>query len=527
MRQPEPPARNTRTVLAIVTVDIMAYLLILPWLKGLQDAGFDVHIACAKGKYYDRLVEAGFTMHPVSFRRTFNPFAHIIPFFQVVSILRSTRFHIVNTHSPIAAAVGRLAAAFAHVDNIVYTVHGFYFHDRMTPLLRFQLVALEWFFGRWTDGFMFVSDEDRRTAQRLGICGANARACTIYNGVDVDTYHPGPRATSEALRIHHALPDRPVVGIVGRIVREKGHREFLDMAIGLTQSGFDLTFLVVGDSLPSDRDQFGPEFRASVDKAGLAGRFVFTGLTDQVPDYLRLMDIFVLPSYREGFPRSILEAMATGLAVVSTNVRGCREAVEGGITGLIVPPADANALRQAVESLLVDPGRTKQMGARGRQLTCDRYDFHKVSTQFVSFIQAIGDSTPAQPSPSQPPQPRSLSMALLILLFVLLALYVVPNLMASLLAMHYHGAWAFILAGDGLGCVLIGLLAGWNWGVTLYLALAILESLLVARGIWSLRQVIWFSNFVPVTVILGLLTPAIFRARNWRIKPTKEHSYRE
>src|SRR5580704_16193082 len=93
--------RSRKNVLAIVTVDIMAYVLLRPWFEGLQQAGFEVHIACAKGKYFDQLAEAGFVMHPVSFRRTFNIFAHIALFFELISILRSGRFQIVNTHSPV------------------------------------------------------------------------------------------------------------------------------------------------------------------------------------------------------------------------------------------------------------------------------------------------------------------------------------------------------------------------------------------------------------------------------------------
>lgn len=509
-------ARLGSKVLAIVTVDIMAWLLLRPWLEGLQSAGFEVHIACAKGKYYDQLAAAGFIMHPVSFHRTFNIFAHILPFFELIALLRSGKFQIVNTHSPVAAAVGRMAAVFASVDNIVYTVHGFYFHDRMPSFLRNQMVAIEWFLGRWTDAFMFVSDEDRIAAQRLGICGANARICTIYNGVDIDTFHPPPHSRAAVLRLQHGFADRPVVGVVGRIVKEKGYREFLDMAIALTHSGYDATYLVVGDSLPSDRDHFGPELRAQVAKANLAGRFVFTGMTDQVPDYLGLMDIFVLPSYREGFPRSILEAMAAGLPVVATDIRGCREAVVDGLTGYIVPPRDAKALRAAVESLLLNPERRAQMGNRARQIAVDRYDFRKVRKQFVAFIQTVFDGGPAFLVGAPITKLATMSVVMVTLLMVLVTMYVVPDMAESLLAGYYHGEWAFVFLGDALGCVALGFLLGWRWAAILYVGLAVLESLCVVAGRWDLKQVIWFSNLIPAIVIAGWLIPLVLGARNWR-----------
>lgn len=494
----------------------MVWLLLRPWLAGLRKAGFEVHIACAKGKHFDQLSQVGFIMHPVRFRRSFNLFAHIIPFFQLIGILKAGQFQIVNTHSPVAAAVGRLAAAFARTDHIIYTVHGFYFHERMPAPLRYPLIALEWLFGRWTDAFMFVSDEDRRTAQQLGICGANAKVCTIYNGVDVDVYYPPPDSGPDALRAKHGIADRPVVGIVGRIVKEKGHREFLEMAGSITKSGIDATYLVVGDSLPSDRDHFGPEFRNQVGRANLSDSFVFTGMTDKVPEYLRLMDIFVLPSYREGFPRSILEAMATGLPVVATDIRGCREAVVNGETGYIVPPRDSGALTAAVESLLRDAARRKQMGSAARRLTCEKYDFRNVREQFVSFVTAIAEGRPAFMAAVPVVKLAATSAALLTLLITLLGLYVIPNLIGSLFVSYYKGAWAFILFGDILGCAVIALLLNGRWAFLLYCGLSGLEWICVRAGLWTLRQVIWFSNLIPTIVIGALLVPMLVAARNWR-----------
>src|SRR4051794_36760994 len=92
---------NSKRILAVVTVDIMAWLLLRPWLEGLKQAGFEVHIACARGRYYDQLSAAGFIMHPIRMQRTFNVFAHIIPVFELCAVLRSEEFIAVNTHSPV------------------------------------------------------------------------------------------------------------------------------------------------------------------------------------------------------------------------------------------------------------------------------------------------------------------------------------------------------------------------------------------------------------------------------------------
>jgi glycosyltransferase involved in cell wall biosynthesis len=383
-------ARESRgKILVIAAVDVMVWKLLLPWVSELKNRGFDVHIACSPSNYFDDLRNAGFKMHAVHVRRGFNLFAHMRATIEVARLIASSGFNIVNTHSPVGAAVGRLAAFLAGVDTIIYTVHGFYFHDRMPRLRRFAFTAIEWLLGRFTDGFMFVSEEDRRTAQRLGIAGAKSRVCTIYNGVDVDAYRPRAAgdSTVENLRRRHQIAGEIVIGTVGRIVREKGYREFLQMAVRLSREGVNAKYVVVGDSLPSDRDHFGPVFRKLVAEAGLAERFIFTGMTERVADYLALMDIFVLASYREGFPRSVLEAMAAGLPVVTTNIRGCREAVRNGLSGYIVQPADGDSLTTAVRRLVDDPAGRAEMGRQGRRLATELYDYRQVQERFGTFVE--------------------------------------------------------------------------------------------------------------------------------------------
>jgi glycosyltransferase involved in cell wall biosynthesis len=390
--------------LAIVNVDSMVWVLLRPWLSGLQEAGYEVHVACSPGEYFPRLAAQGFQMHAVSIRRSFRPWAHVRPFFELLKIVRQGGFRIVNTHSAVAAAVGRIAAWAGGCRVIVYTVHGFYFHDNMPTVPRSLFMILEWLLGRITKFFMFVSDEDRRTAIRTGIVSAKGRSMTIFNGVDLDAFRPretcaeGARAFKCELGIDDAVP---VVGIVGRIVREKGHREFLEMARYVVQKR-KVVFLVVGDTLPSDRDQFGEVFKREVAKAGLTPHFLFTGQTDRVPDYLRIMDIFVLPSYREGFPRSIVEAMSTGVPVVATDIRGCREAVVHGTTGLIVPPKDGEALAHAVEHLLANPEEAASMGRAGRKRAVELYDYRTVRRRFVGFIDEASGSS-VNPKHGHPP----------------------------------------------------------------------------------------------------------------------------
>jgi glycosyltransferase involved in cell wall biosynthesis len=378
-------------LLAVCNIDGMAWAILRQWLTGLLEIGYEVHIACAPGEYSSRLADMGFYMHPIAMQRTFRPWAYIRPLFQLWNLIRRGGFVAVNTHSAVGGAVGRVAAWLAGCKTVVYTVHGFYFHDNMPIVPRSLMIAMEWLLGRNTQGFMFVSAEDSRTAIRIGIVPKSARYMTIFNGVDLNVFTPSSARPEAALSFKRELGidvDTPVVGIVGRIVREKGYREFLEMACYVSKKR-KTAFLVVGDTLPSDRDPFGPVFREDVAKAGLASSFFFTGLTDRVPDYLGIMDIFVLPSYREGFPRSIIEAMSVGLPVIATDIRGCREAVVHGETGLIIPPGNGGALADAADRLLTNPEEARAMGRAGRARAVRLYDYVAVQRNFVCFIDEI------------------------------------------------------------------------------------------------------------------------------------------
>lgn len=390
-------------LLAICNIDGMAWVLLRPWLTGLKDDGYEVHLACAPGPWFPQLAAAGFHLHPVSIQRTFWPWAHLRPLFQLLKLMRGIRFDVVNTHSAVAAAPGRIAAWLTGCPTIVYTVHGFYFHNGMPVIPRYLFEAVEWLLGRITGYFMFVSEEDRQTALRAGITKTST-SMTIFNGVNLGTFSPGYEAADEtrAFRRELGIDDSlPVVGYVGRIVREKGLREFLEMA-RYVSSRTKALFLIVGDSLPSDRDQFAPVLKEEVAKAGLTSSFLFTGHTDRVSDYLRIMDMFVLPSYREGFPRSIVEAMSSGLPVVTTDIRGCREAVVHGETGLIVPARDGQALGKAVERLLANPREAAAMGRAGRRRAVELYDERTVQRRFVDFIDLAVHRTKTLRQTSRP-----------------------------------------------------------------------------------------------------------------------------
>ena len=132
--------------------------------------------------------------------------------------------------------------------------------------------------------------------------------------------------------------------------------------------------MLIGEALASDHDDSAAQIRARAAELGLEGKAIFTGLRRDIPELLAISDVFCLPSYREGMPRSVIEAMAAGRPVVATDIRGCREEVIPEVTGLLVPPREAGGLTAALERLAEDAGLRRRMGEAGRARARAEYD---------------------------------------------------------------------------------------------------------------------------------------------------------
>ena len=192
-------------------------------------------------------------------------------------------------------------------------------------------------------------------------------------------------------RIELGLPqNKIVVGFVGRLVVEKGVLDLINAARLVINKGVDAQFLFVGPIDHDKKDAINPQN----DTIDVEAYCSFIGFQDNMPLIYSLMDVFVLPSYREGFPRSLMEASAMQVPCITTDIRGCREVVEEGKNGLLVPAGDVQALAQSIQKLLNNPALANRMGDIGRQIAVERFDerkvFEKVSQTYHSLLESKG-----------------------------------------------------------------------------------------------------------------------------------------
>jgi len=360
-------------VCQLCAVDFTAKHFLLPLVDGMKQQGWHVTTVCSDGKFVPGMRADGYHVVTISIARSMNPILALLSLIKLVRFFRREQFHIVHVHTPIAALIGRVAAKIARVPFIVYTAHGFYFHDEMPAWKKRVYVLLERFGGLFTDLLFSQSHEDARDAIALQIMPAG-QVVAIGNGVNLTQFPGRTRETQAAARRTLGIPESvPVIGIVARLVQEKGYKEFFEAAVAISSSFPDVYFLVVGERLASDHSG-SVELALAQARKVLGVRLIEAGLRKDVSAMLSAMTIFCLPSYREGMPRTIIEAMMMELPVVATNIRGVREEVVDGKTGILVPTRNSTALAQALSELLSDPARTSQMGVDGRCRALNLYD---------------------------------------------------------------------------------------------------------------------------------------------------------
>jgi glycosyltransferase involved in cell wall biosynthesis len=361
-------------LLHVTTTDISLELLLGPQLRAFRDAGFEVHTASAPGPYVAGLTADGITHHPLRHATRAFAFGHdaAAPV-ELYRLFRRVRPDIVHTHNPKPGVYGRMAARAARVPLVVNTQHGLYAQPADRPARRWPVYALERLAAACSDVELVQNPEDLETLARLRVSRAKLRL--LGNGIDLDRFHPQPADVRKAVRAELGVEDdQLVVGAVGRLVWEKGYAELFAAARTLLARRLDLAAVVAG---PFDADKGDPLTVADVAAAEAAGvRFV--GHRDDPERLYAAFDIYVLASHREGFPRSAMEAAASGIPIVATDIRGCREVVDHDRTGLLVPARDPAALDAAIDRLADDDAARRRLGEAAAAKARAEFDQRRV-----------------------------------------------------------------------------------------------------------------------------------------------------
>ena len=354
-------------VMLFANTDWYLYNFRRPLIKELIASGFDVVALVPKGAYFERLRREGIKCieAPLN-RRGYVGIADAISLIRLFLIYRRERPAAVHHFTMHAALFGMLCAKLARVPYRINAVTGLgYFftgEDRQARLTsRLMRSLIRWLFSGNQTHVVLQNQVDYQffEAHRIGF-RSNLRLIR-GSGIDANQYAPTERSAE-------AGPIR--VLMASRLLVDKGVNEYIAATQSERFQGKPVEFLLAGDI-----DEGNPSSvkAAEFEQWSQLPQLTCLGYIEDMPRLLLSVDIVVLPSYREGLPRSLLEAAASKIAIVTTDVPGCNEVVVHGFNGLLVPVQDSESLAAAIERLAEDPGLRKDMGERGRERVAELF----------------------------------------------------------------------------------------------------------------------------------------------------------
>lgn len=351
-------------------------------LAALQDKGFEIHLAAPEFERYPRdiseLKALGYVIHDIPMQRTgTDPVTDAKTLGTLYRLMKDIEPQYVLSYTIKPVIYGTLAAWLAKVPNRFALITGLGYAFQQVERTRKGTVLQKLIHELYrralskADKVFFQNPDDEQLFRESKILSKKARTSIVNgSGVDVSKFDVVPLDAQSTPRFL----------MIARLLWDKGVREYLQAAQQVKQSYPEAQFDLVGwiDTNPHTISQ------TELDEWVAEGTINFLGRLDDVRPAIEASSVYVLPSYREGTPRTVLEAMAMGRAVITTDAPGCRETVVDGDNGFLVPIKDVEALTKAMLRFIEEPALVVEMGKRAREVAEEKYDVHKVNKKMLS-----------------------------------------------------------------------------------------------------------------------------------------------
>lgn len=368
-------------LLYLITEDWYFWSHRLDLARAARDAGFDVTIATRVTDHGKQIQEEGFHLIPISlFRRSRNPLRELSAIAELVGIYRCVRPHLVHHVAMKPILYGSLAAWVAQVPATLNAFAGlgylFTNSERQRGGLHWLMTAaLRSAIGRSGSTVLFQNEADRDELVQAGIVRLSHTRVIAGSGIDVTAFSvkPSPQGT-------------PLVVLPSRMLWDKGVGEFVQAARILKGKGVDARFVLVGRCDEDNPADIGWE---QLSRWVGEGTIEWWGHRNDMSAVYEGATLVVLPSYREGLPKVLLEAAACGKAIIATDVPGCRDIVKDGVNGVLVPPRDSSTLAMSIANLLLDPHAREAMGVRSREMAVAKWAGPKISEQVLGLYHEL------------------------------------------------------------------------------------------------------------------------------------------
>jgi N,N'-diacetylbacillosaminyl-diphospho-undecaprenol alpha-1,3-N-acetylgalactosaminyltransferase len=365
-------------------------------IKGLLQKGLEVYIITPTGPYITKLKGLGVKHIPVKVSRFLNPLGDLRFFIDLYRTFRIERFDVVHNFSIKPNIYGAVAARLAGRGRIYASVtglgHVFTREQRMgsKSALGFFVRQLYKVGFRYTDRIWFQNNDDIEVFESAGIKVREKAVVIKSSGVDTDEFSPKAvnREALASIRRELAPNSARIVTMVARPLWSKGIREFVEASELLQDSESGALFIVVGEKEHGNPDNVPDEYIRKKESE----RLRFIGWKDNIREIFAASSIVALPSYREGTPKSSIEAMAMGKPLVTTDTVGCRETVENGMNGYLVPVGDSRALADAISRLVRNRKLLKKFGVYSRKKAEKEFDEKIIINRIIKELYQINYS---------------------------------------------------------------------------------------------------------------------------------------
>ncbi|MBC2304042.1 glycosyltransferase family 4 protein [Listeria booriae] len=333
-------------------------------LEYFSKRGYDMHLICSPDGNIDFVPSSNIKVHKVRMKREIAPFSDLLSLFQIIWVYLKVRPDITNVSTPKASLLCMIAAYLTRTPMRIYSIIGLRF-ETCTGKKRKLLLTIEKLICKWSTACIAVSpslkevliQEGLAPKEKIKVLGSGS-----YNGLDLSEFELDKPEVARLRKQYLGESDNQVIGYVGRLTKDKGTDDLVEAFTELAREKSNLTLLLVGDF------EDGDAVTTITKKRILEGQnIVKTGFVPKTASYYRLMDVFILPTYREGFGNVLLEAAAADIPVVTTNVTGAKDAIIPNETGLLIEAGNITEMKDAIKTLLENKEEAARLSEKGQE----------------------------------------------------------------------------------------------------------------------------------------------------------------
>ena len=368
-----------KTLLFIANTSYNLYNFRLPLLRNLKNKGYNVILSTPEDEYTP-ILKKEFKFYPLKKleRKSLNPLKDLMFLAELLSLLKKVKPDLVVNITIKPNIWGNIACKLLKIPSIsIITGLGYAFIEKKFPV--YQIVKLLYRIAlKHPKKVIFQNPDDAELFIREKLVEPEKVKVILGSGVDLEYFKPSGKKKEKSLT---------VFGYAGRLLWDKGIRELIEAIKILKKKGYSFEVYILGKPDKGNPKSVPMEEIFKWEKEGL---ITYKGFSKDVRPFLEEIDCFIYPSYREGVPRAILEAMAMEKPIITTNVPGCKETVIDGYNGFLVPSKDVQALAEAMERCLkMKYIQLKHIGIKSKCLANEKFTLNKVIEEYISIIENI------------------------------------------------------------------------------------------------------------------------------------------